>query len=146
MIREATAADLPALGDVAMRSKAHWGYSDAFLDACREELSPTEADLGPGLATWDDGTPRAVAHLVPDGAEAELYLLFVAPEAMGQGIGRALFRWAAETARAQGATRLALDADPCAQAFYERMGCRKVADVPSATWPDRLLPRMTLEL
>jgi len=142
VIREATREDLPALGDVAMRSKAHWGYDQAFLDACQEELSPTEADLGPGLVTWDDGRPRAIAHLVPGGAEAELYLLFVAPEAMGRGIGRALFDWALAQASAAGASTLALDADPFATPFYTRMGMVQVGEVPSQTWPDRLLPRM----
>ena len=146
VIRQARAEDLATLGDIAMRSKAHWGYDEDFLDACREELSPTESDLGPGLMTWEDESPRAVAHLVMAGDLAELHLLFVAPEAMGRGIGRDLFGWACDHARAEGATRLGLDADPFATPFYEKMGCVQVGEVPSATWPDRMLPRMEYKL
>ncbi|EAQ14484.1 MULTISPECIES: GNAT family N-acetyltransferase [Maritimibacter] len=146
MIRPARPDDLATLGDVAMRSKAHWGYDADFLEACREELSPTAADLGPGLMTWEDEAPRAVAHVVMAGGVAELYLLFVAPEAMGQGIGRDLFGWACDYARGEGAERLGLDADPYATPFYEKMGCVQVGEVPSATWPDRMLPRMEYQL
>ena len=146
MIRPARAEDLLAIADATMRSKAHWGYSEAFLEACREELTATEADPGPGLMTWDDGSPRAVAHVIPGQPEAELYRLFIAPEAMGQGVGAALFRWAADYARATGAIRLGLDADPYATPFYEKMGCVQVGEVPSQTWPDRMLPRMELIL
>jgi len=32
IIREAAARDLPTLRDVAYRSKAYWGYDQAFMD------------------------------------------------------------------------------------------------------------------
>ncbi|MBV7377366.1 GNAT family N-acetyltransferase [Maritimibacter dapengensis] len=146
MIRLATSADLAAMADVTMRSKAHWGYSQAFLDACRDELSATEDDLGPNLAVWDDGAIRGVAHVTIGADVAELELLFVDPVAMGRGIGAALFDWACARARACHSTRLGLDADPFAEPFYLRKGMQRVGDAPSATWPDRMLPRMEIAL
>lgn len=146
MIRPATPTDLAAMADVTMRSKAHWGYSTAFLDACRDELTPTEADLGPGLAVWDDGRIGGVALVRVPGEAAELFSLFIAPEAMGRGVGSALFDWACDHARQRGARSIGLDADPFAEGFYLRKGMQRVGEVPSETWPDRMLPRMELAL
>lgn len=146
MIRQARRGDLPRLGDIAMRSKAHWGYEADFLAACRDELCPSEKDIGAGLVMWEDTAPRGFAHVTIDGEAAELYLLFIAPEAMGRGIGRTLFGWAQGHARGHGAKVLGLDADPFATDFYLRMGMRQVGEVPSQTWPDRMLPRMEIDL
>ena len=43
--RSATAADAAELTDIAFRSKAYWGYSEEFMEACREELTLTRHDL-----------------------------------------------------------------------------------------------------
>ena len=45
VIRPATIGELPALGDLCMRSKAVWGYDDKFMEACRDELSFDPPDL-----------------------------------------------------------------------------------------------------
>ena len=55
MIRLAQRADLPALTALCLASKAHWGYDAAFMAAVADELTMTEAQLGPGLALWDAG-------------------------------------------------------------------------------------------
>jgi GNAT superfamily N-acetyltransferase len=49
--------------------------------------------------------------------------LWVLPDWMGQGIGRALFRHAAERAAARGALSLTIEADPNAEPFYLPHGC-----------------------
>jgi hypothetical protein len=48
-IRPARREEAPRLTEVALRSKASWGYDDSFLEAVREELTFTAADfdLGP---------------------------------------------------------------------------------------------------
>jgi hypothetical protein len=33
------------LSDLALRSKGHWGYDQAFLDACRSELTLAPQDV-----------------------------------------------------------------------------------------------------
>jgi hypothetical protein len=40
IIRPAQADEVEALTALALRSKAHWGYDDAFMEACRAELPP----------------------------------------------------------------------------------------------------------
>jgi len=44
-IRDAVPNEAEHLSDIAMRSKAYWGYSDAFLEKCRDELSVQPFDI-----------------------------------------------------------------------------------------------------
>lgn len=41
--------DAAALSDLALRSKAHWSYDAAFLEACRDDLTISGDDIGRGL-------------------------------------------------------------------------------------------------
>jgi GNAT superfamily N-acetyltransferase len=147
MIRTVRADDLPALNALILRSKAHWGYDKAFMQAVMAELTLTEAALGPGCVLWEEvGTTRGIARVRVDGRNAELEELFVEPNAMGRGIGAALFTWAIEHARAQGAEVLGLASDPFAETFYLARGAVRVGEVPSGSIPGRTLPRLELRL
>lgn len=44
-VRSATEDECEALSRLAIRSKSHWGYDDAFLEACRAELTVVPEDL-----------------------------------------------------------------------------------------------------
>jgi hypothetical protein len=44
-IRTPRTDELPALGDLCLRSKAVWGYDETFMAACRAELSFEPRDL-----------------------------------------------------------------------------------------------------
>jgi GNAT superfamily N-acetyltransferase len=148
-IRPARTSEASALTALALRSKAHWGYSAAFMAACRDELTVHEHDIREGrVVLADDGGAIAgfYALLPPDGDRCELDALFVEPAAIGRGIGRRLFAHAATTARAQGARRLEIQADPNAEAFYRREGAHTVGTRPSASIPHRSLPLMVLDL
>ncbi len=57
--------------------------------------------------------------------------LWILPERIGQGIGRALFQHAVERAAARGATSLTIEADPHAEPFYLHMGATRVGAVTS---------------
>lgn len=63
--------------------------------------------------------------LGPDNKYLDLRDLFVSADARGQGIGRELFRAAAQWARSKGACKLYLSAHSAieTQAFYKAMGC-----------------------
>lgn len=147
VIRLAQRADLPALSALCLASKAHWGYDAAFMAAVADELTMTEAQLGPGLALWDeDGTPLAVVRISVTGDEAHLEHLFVAPEALRRGLGRRMFRWALAQARAEGARRISIDSDPFAEGFYRAMGAVLVGEVPSGSIPGRMLPLLSYDI
>jgi len=70
----------------------------------------------------------------------DLSRLFIQPEAIRTGIGRALFEAAVALAKADGGTRLSILSDPFAEAFYVRLGAVKIGEAPSDAIPDRLLP------
>ncbi len=140
--------DLPALSDLCMRSKAYWGYDATFMAACVEELTITRQDLEttPLVTARNDGALAGVAQIGPLDGDADLLKLFVDPPFMGHGIGRVLFDWCKAQARAMGAARLMIEADPNAAPFYERMGAHVVGTAPSGSIPGRLLPLLELPL
>jgi hypothetical protein len=42
-IRKARPDEAGELTELALRSKAHWGYDEAFMASCREELTVRKA-------------------------------------------------------------------------------------------------------
>jgi GNAT superfamily N-acetyltransferase len=136
-IRDADASECERLSALAFASKAYWGYDDGFMEACRAELTVRPDDLSRMQVrlAWH----RSVVGFygLDDG---ELVWFFVHPDAMGQGVGHALFRDACTVARVKGLQSLRIEADPNAAAFYERMGAVRVGETPSQSIAGRVLP------
>jgi GNAT superfamily N-acetyltransferase len=151
IIRRARAGEADALTAIAHAAKRHWGYPEEWISRWRDALTVTPACLDAWAvfvaAEADDGPPRGFYALSADGALAELEHLWVEPVAMGAGIGRALLEHAVRTARELGAARLRIDSDPHAEAFYLRMGARRIGEV-RADVDDvrRVLPRLEIAL
>mgnify|MGYP005861374609 CR=1 FL=1 len=146
MIRPAAAGEAAALTALALRSKAHWGYDDAFIEACRPYLTVPEAGITQGLAFVADRDSVIVGMyvLAPHEDCIELDMLFVSPDAIGQGVGSRLFAHATAQARARGASRMIVEADPNALAFYIARGMRQYAMRESAVQAGRFLPLLEL--
>lgn len=148
VVRAARPEEVSALTELAMRSKASWGYDAAFMAACREELTFTPEKM----AAWTvwvaelDGRLAGMAALSLDGDVAELEDFFVEPELQGRGVGRALMDTFLAEARFRGARTAGLDADPFAEPIYARLGFTTVGRSPSASIPGRWLPRMQMRL
>ena len=148
-IRLARPEDAEALTDLSLRSKASNGYDEAFMSACREELTVTEKSLAEGeywVAESGDICGCACLAADPDGHAGEIHAFFIDPDCQRRGIGRLLWQKVLERAKAQGLERLYLDADPAAVPFYEAMGFTVVGESPSGSIPGRSLPYMTLDL
>jgi GNAT superfamily N-acetyltransferase len=138
------------LTELALRSKASWGYSDQFMEACRDELTMTAARL----AKWEvwvaifagalAGTIALGQHADP--TRAELEYLFVEPRFQGRGIGAALFDKLIEICTDRGVVLLGVDADPNAESIYRHFRFRTVGRSPSGSITGRTLPRMELRL
>ncbi|GAA3739631.1 GNAT family N-acetyltransferase [Leifsonia bigeumensis] len=168
-IRQARADDAGRLSELALRSKAHWGYDAEFLEACRAELTVTAKQCAAGevsVAEGDGGEFAGFSRVVSDasgsgraaglgrasdagtgaGAEVEgvLEALFVDPAFIGQGVGGRLLRHALARAAAMGLTSLVLDADPFAVPFYEHCGASIIGTAPSGSIAGRELPRMRI--
>jgi len=142
-IRDAGVDDCGVLSALAFASKACWGYDDAFMEACREELMIRPVDLEHAKVRVAVATTIVGFHGI-DGDE--LRWMFVAPAATGRGIGAALFADALEVARSAGLGTLRIDSDPNAAGFYERMGARRVGETPSASIRGRHLPVFLIDL
>jgi len=140
--------ECPAASALCMRSKARWGYDRAFLAACRGELTIRADDLArcPTVVAMTDRDMAGVAQVSAAPSGCFLEKLFVAPERMGEGIGRRLFLWASDCAESLGARTLVVEADPGAVPFYERMGCIRTGSVPSGSIPGRRIPVLVRRL
>ncbi len=147
-IRPAKATETDLLSDLALQSKAHWGYDSAFMTACRDELTVTADQIAAGevwVATKGADAAGFYRLDVEDGT-GEVELFFVRPDAMGTGVGRALWTHMADEAKRRGADRLNIESDPQAEGFYRAMGCRRIGEARSVSIPGRVLPRLELRL
>jgi GNAT superfamily N-acetyltransferase len=146
--RPARAHEAQQISELALRSKAHWGYSRAFLDACRDELTYTPEVCASGTIVVAERAQRILGfyRLIPTVPVSRLESLFVDPAAIGTGLGKALLERALAAAEAEGARAVTLEADPNAEPFYARHGAVVTGASPSASIPGRTLPRMRFDL
>lgn len=147
-LRFAHSTEAGELTELAMRSKAHWGYDEAFMASCRADLTLTPAAVTTHrtVVAEHDGTLLGFATLEGEAPLGALGMLFVDPTAIGQGIGGLLYRHTVTTARTLGFTHLTIDADPNAAAFYTAMGATLVGETPSTAIPGRVLPLFAVTL
>lgn len=141
-IRQATASEAERLTELALRSKAHWGYDAEFLRDCRIDLTLTPEYIASSsvFVLEERGSVAGFYSLSGEGADVELMHLFVEPLAIGRGYGKLLFKHAVETARRFKFERMLIGSDPNALEFYEAMGARRVGEVASIMRPGRMLP------
>ena len=150
-IREAFPEEANLLSCLALRSKAHWGYSEVFLDACRSELTVDASRLGTDsyqcFAALDGDSIVGFYTLesMPAGAY-ELEALFVEPEHIGGGVGRLLIQDAVRRLSERGVERLIIQGDPHATEFYVAAGARQVGTRESGSVPGRELPLFEIEI
>lgn len=160
-LRKATPDDARRLAEVHVASwrAAYRGLMpDSLLDGLSVErraerwLALLATPDPPGAETWvadEGGALRGFVSVGPSrdpdapASEAEVYAIYLAPEAMGRGVGRALFEHARTLARERGygsLTLWVLDANARARRFYERAGLgddggRKVDTLQGAELP-----------
>lgn len=145
VIRHATPAEAGSISALAMRSKAHWGYSREFMEACRAELTwSPEALEDPGVSFFvvDEGSELAGFYAIEhvSGFEFELTALFVEPSRIGTGVGRALIEHAKSEVRERSGRVLLIQGDQHAEHFYRAAGGKLVGQRPSESVPGRSLP------
>ena len=149
-IRAARADEAPLLTDLAIRSKAAWGYESGMTDAFRDELTVDPGSIAPWhihvAAQGDEILGFYALSVQANGVTGEIELMFVDPGWMRQGIGGALWRHLIGTAQSIGLTKILIDADPYAEPFYRAMGARPTGKAPSVSIPGRMLPRLEVDL
>jgi N-acetylglutamate synthase-like GNAT family acetyltransferase len=147
-IRAATAEDAPLLSELSVRSKAHWGYDAAFIEACREDLRVSAEDISTSIVRVheDAGQINGYYQLRPGDGHMELVSLFVDPRMIGTGTGKQLWLHAVATTRDLGIDDLQFQSDPHAVGFYLAMGAVRIGTSPSTVDLGRLLPLMRFPL
>ena len=151
LIREAYPHEAELLSALALRSKAHWGYSPDFLDSCRDELTVDKSRIGSVdyrcFVVVEESTILGFYALESITEDVhELDALFVEPAHIGTGIGRLLFQHALQILADCGAVRLIIQGDANAAEFYKAAGARQTGTRESDSIPGRFLPLFELAI
>lgn len=124
VLRNARPEDMARLSDVFRRSSLSNENDRPKLLAHPEflQLSDLPVTQGRARAAVSDGVITGFATWLPDGDAVELEDLFVDPDWMRRGIGRALVQDVARIARSRAARRIELTANDDARSFYLKAG------------------------
>jgi GNAT superfamily N-acetyltransferase len=137
-IRDAMATEAPALEALQRRSSDVWEEYREQLAAHPDAIELPQAFVDTGcvrVAVDVEDTPVGFSVVVSTGGPVhELDGLFVDPDQMASGVGRALVEDAASRASSQGAEALEVTAGP-AQGFYERVGFRLIGTAQTRFGP-----------
>ena len=141
--------DADALTEIAYAAKRHWGYPERWIESWRDTLTIRAEFIAANVAWCATEDARVVGFYLLTSESDGLHLdhLWIAPPAMGRGIGRALFEHAVEQARGLGGRALEIESDPNAEGFYRRMGARRVGvTVTNIEGQRRELPLLRYDL
>ena len=144
-IRRARPGEALVLTNIAMSAKRSNGYSDSFMDACRDELTVTSHDLSIGDYWVAEADVIQGFVCLKDSSESEvgeIHSFFIDPMWQRKGIGKLLWQRIMERVQSRGIHTLFLDSDPGAVSFYERLGFQVIGEVPSGSIAGRSIPRM----
>ena len=148
-IRRATPDEAAALTEIAHAAKRHWGYPENWIEHWKDDLTITPDFIANNemyVAVAGEEIAGCCALVLRD-SQAELEHMWIRPEHMGTGIGRALFHQTVARAAHLKATGLEISSDPNAEGFYQRMGAKRIGEVKSEIeGQPRVLPRMSVDL
>ena len=148
-IRRALHDEAESLGHLAFRSKAYWGYSEDFMEACRAELTLSASYLREHSAFIIECDQTVAGFYTLERlshTEVELGYLFVEPSMIGKGYGRKLIDHAKEHARSLGYESMIIQSDPNAVRFYRATGGSVIGTKESMSIPGRVIPLLRIAL
>ena len=148
-IRRASPEEADTLTEIAHAAKRHWNYPESWIQQWQADLTISREFITTQevFAAIINGEIVGCCALVLTDSRAEIEHMWIKPEQMGSGVGRALFEYARERAVERGANVLELSADPYAEGFYARMGAKRIGEIPAdIDGQSRVLPRMRINL
>jgi GNAT superfamily N-acetyltransferase len=149
IVARSASADATALTRIALAAKRHWGYPEHWMARWTPVLTitPDFIEANSVYAARLGGEIAGFYALQFKEGLWWLEHLWVLPEHMGHGLGRALYEHALRTAAALGAAQLEIEADLNAEAFYLRMGARRIGEnVTELNGQPRVLPLLRVRL
>lgn len=126
------------MSDLALRSKSYWPYSKALIESYREDLEvfPEEIEAGAVFAMEQGEEIVGFYALSSSDKKQRLHFMFVEPNYIGKGLGKALWLHALSTAKQRGWRSLSFYADSyAAENFYKHQGCRTLSTLESKLGP-----------
>jgi ribosomal protein S18 acetylase RimI-like enzyme len=147
-IRPALHSEVDQLNHIALEAKAHWGYTHEQLRHWKASLltEPGSIETWPTFVAEAQGQVAGFAQVDPEGDPWELISLWVLPQYMGKGFGKALLQQVRQAAFAAKQSCVHIDSDPNAAAFYLACGAVAVGEVsaPIPGQPARVRPQLRL--
>jgi len=147
-IRRAMPEEAAVLTEIAHAAKRHWGYPENWIEHWKGDLTITRDFISNHevyVAVTDKEIAGCCALVVKD-SQAELEHMWIRPQYMGAGYGKALFVHVMQRATTLSAPAVELSADPNAEGFYKHMGATRIGEVRSEIeGQPRVLPRMTVD-
>jgi GNAT superfamily N-acetyltransferase len=145
-IRQARPDECSALTELAMRSKAHWGYDAEFMAKVRADLEVIPEKFMPGFHVYILKIENEMIGFYSlrrvDAETATLEDLFIEPKHIGHGYGKQLWDHSLRVAQSIGYGKLTLISDPYAEPFYAKLGAVRVGEIESNAVAGRMLPLM----
>lgn len=147
VVREAKPAEAKLLTSIAMRSKAHWGYSDDLIHQWLPELEVTSELISSSICfvVEVDGEIAGFWCREPkEGLSKGRY--YIEPKFIRHGYGKLL--WTAVTTKAKElkVKYLTWECDPNAVGFYLKMGAKQIGTTDSKIVLGTKTPIMRLYL
>lgn len=148
MIRRALSNEANTLTELALASKRHWGYPENWMKHWQADLtiSPDYLTNNDVFVAEKNGNIVGFYALTTRGHRAELDHLWVSPDHLGTGVGKALFVHAMRSAKGQNLSEVEILSDPNAEGFYQKMGAYRTGEsVSEVDGEPRVLPRLTID-
>jgi N-acetylglutamate synthase-like GNAT family acetyltransferase len=148
MIIIADTSDVSQLTEIALKSKAVWGYSKELIESWKEDLTVTSKMIEGQKVFKFLQNDKIIGFYIlnqPIHNSIELEFLFVLPKVIGKGIGKQLLMHAVEEAKLQKVKKMNLLADPNAVSFYEKHGF-VIIDKKESAIAGRFLPVLEKDL
>ena len=147
-IRKARVEEAIFLSNLALRSKAHWGYSEEFIEACRPHIYVDKdyIEKWPVVVGVLNEKIIGFFSLKSIGEENRLDNLWIEPKFIKYGYGKILFNEAVKYARELEWNYFRLAGEPDAVLFYEKMGAALIGEIQSRLREDLFLPHMEIKI
>jgi N-acetylglutamate synthase-like GNAT family acetyltransferase len=148
-IRRAEPDEAVVLTEIAHAAKRHWGYPENWIRHWKADLTITPEFIANNQMYVAISGEEIVGccAITFNESVAELEHMWIRPDHIGTGVGRALFLHVKERAANLKVPALEISADPNAEGFYERMGATRTGEVQSEIeGQPRVLPRLSLAI
>ena len=148
VITKAVPEDHEILTKLTVESKSHWNYSEAQIKEWIADLTITPEYIEKNHVynlIEEDRIVGYYSYFPVNADEVELDNLFVTPDCIGKGFGRALLLDFFERAKSAGYSQSIAYSDPNSEIFYTHFGFEVIGQEPTSI-KNRFLPIMSRNL